>query len=128
MAPQESEILIYVVDDERLVAEVVEAVLRLHRYKIRLFDNPEVALQAFMDADPKPDLLFTDYVMGEMNGLELIERCKKVHPKVKTILYSGSVGQEIWADHETKPDNFINKPFQPKALLEIVRKVLADRR
>ena len=118
-----SELLIYVVDDEIMVAEVVQAVLTLRSYQVRLFDNPQTALEAFILADPKPDLLFTDYVMGEMSGLELIEQCKRIHPQLKTVLYSGSVGHELWEESETKPDDFLSKPFQPKALLEVVRSV-----
>ena len=125
--PQEGKVLIFVVDDEIMVAEVVEAVLSMQHYHVILFDNPKRALEAFVAADPKPDLLFTDYMMDEMSGLELIEECKRLHPAVKTILYSGSVGQEIWTTGPTKPDDFISKPFQPRDLLEVVRSVLASR-
>ena len=124
---QDGKILIFVVDDEIMVAEVVEAVLSMQHYHVILFDNPKRALEAFIAADPKPDLLFTDYVMDEMSGLELIEQCKRLHPAVKTILYSGSVGQEIWTTGATKPDDFISKPFLPRDLLEVVRSVLASR-
>ncbi|MBI3413842.1 MAG: response regulator [Verrucomicrobia bacterium] len=122
--PGNSEWLIYVVDDELMVAEVVETVLSQESYRVRLFDNPQSALEAFIAAEPKPDLVFTDYVMGEMSGLELIEQCKRIHPRLKTILYSGSVGQEIWEESDIRPDDFLSKPFRPKALLQIVRGVL----
>jgi len=124
---RESEALIYIVDDDKIVAEVVEAVLRMRRYQVRLFDDPQVALDTFLEANPKPDLLFTDYVMDRMNGLELIEKCRGTHPSLKTILYSGVVGQDIWNDSGTKPDIFISKPFDPKMVLETVRTVLAAR-
>ena len=126
-APQTGQILIFVVDDEIMVAEVVEAVLSMQHYQVILFDNPKRALEAFIAADPKPGLLFTDYMMDEMSGVELIVQCKRLHPAVKTILYSGSVGQEIWETGAIKPDDFISKPFQPHNLLEVVRSVLASR-
>ena len=122
---QESEALIYIVDDDKMVAEVVEAVLRMRRYQVRLFNDPQVALESFLEAKPKPDLLFTDYVMDQMNGLELIEKCRGIHPSLKTILYSGTIGRDIRNDSGTKPDIFISKPFNPKAVLETVRTVLA---
>ena len=126
-AVEDSKLLIYVVDDEIMVAEVVQAVLNLRAYQVRLFDNPQAALDAFTTADPKPDLLFTDYVMGEMSGLDLIEKCKQLHPPLKTLLYSGSVGHELWEESATKPDNFLSKPFQPKALLDAVHNALRGR-
>ena len=124
---QENELLIYVVDDDKAVAEVIAAVLRRHRYKIQLFQDPRVALKNFLEANPKPDLLFTDYLMEEMNGLELIQKCKDTHPPLKTILYSGTMRENIWFPEGIKPDDFISKPFDFKRVLEAVRTVL-DRR
>ena len=116
--------LIYVVDDDPLVAEVVDAILQMQHYRTQVFQNPQSALEAFIEADPKPDLLFTDYVMDELNGMELIEKCKRIDPTLRTILYSGSVGQEIYQHHGINADNFLHKPFQPKALLDIIQKTL----
>jgi two-component system cell cycle sensor histidine kinase/response regulator CckA len=116
---------IYIVDDEAMIGEVVEVILNLEGYRPRFFQNPIEALEAFIAADPKPDLLLTDFVMSPMNGMELIERCRQICPEVKCILYSGNVGQEITQFYSSKPDGFLSKPFLPKALTGIVQTVLA---
>jgi len=62
--------------------------------------------------------------MSPYNGMELIERCKRVHPALKTILYSGNVGEEIMQYYSIKPDGFVSKPFLPKTLVAVVNSVL----
>ena len=104
---------------------VVEELLKLQKIRPRCFQNPEEALEAFVEANPKPKVLLTDYVMEQMTGLELIEQCKKADPTVKTILYSGSVGPEIMQDARVKPDRFLGKPFKPSALITLVKETLA---
>src|SRR3954451_17410176 len=65
--------LIYVVDDEPMLLELASAILEPQGYQIQVFRDPEVALQTYTAANPRPDLLITDYAMHTMNGMELIE-------------------------------------------------------
>src|SRR5258706_12063113 len=75
---------IYVVDDELMIGEVVQVILRLEGFKPKFFADPEKALQSFLEEETKPALLLTDYLMSPINGMELIDRCKKHHPDLKT--------------------------------------------
>ena len=118
--------LIYVVDDEPLVGDVVQAILKMGGFESVLFADPKIAFQALSEAIPKPTLLLTDFQMPQMTGRELIQHCKKVHPALKTILYSGNVQEETVAFYPTRPDRFLRKPFTPKTLIDLVQSVLAD--
>jgi FixJ family two-component response regulator len=122
----ESGALIYVVDDECMVGELVSTVLQMAGFQIVLFTYPAEALKAFIAANPRPVLLVTDFVMPGLNGMELIDSCKRIQQTLKTILYSGNVGAEITQRYQVKPDFFIRKPFQPQNLIDIVRSVLAS--
>ena len=115
---------IFVVDDEEMVGLVVQDVLELQGYDSVLFQDPEAALQAFVAADPKPCLLLTDFVMKPFNGMELIERCRQHDPTVKTILYSGTMVEDIFSRHTSRPDYYLSKPFLPRTLMNAVQKVL----
>ncbi len=117
--------LIYVVDDEAMIGEVVEVILQLEGYQPKFFQNPMNALEALATAETKPALLLTDYIMSPINGMELIERAKALEPLLKTILYSGNVGQEIMQVYSVKPDSFLSKPFLPKTLVSLVQSILA---
>lgn len=116
--------LIYLVDDQPLLLDLAEMSLLPDGYKLKKFLDPEAALESFLDARSKPSLLITDYAMGKMNGLELVDRCKAVKPDLKSILISGTAGAEIMLDSEVKVDRFVGKPYQPSSLAELVRQVL----
>lgn len=118
--------IIYVVDDEAMIGEMVEFVLKAAGYETIFFLDPEQAYEALGEADLKPDLLLTDFRMSSINGMELIERCRQIQPGLRAILISGNVGPEITQYYSAKPDGFLSKPFLPKALVETVRSVLAN--
>jgi DNA-binding NtrC family response regulator len=118
--------LVYVVDDEAMVGDVVQIILRREGYRPRYFQDPKLALRAILQDSPKPALLLTDFRMGPMDGLELINRCKQSQPELKTILYSGNIAEDALPDSDTGPDAFLRKPFPPKSLLSLVHDVLED--
>lgn len=117
--------LVFIVDDEPLVGGVVETILQMDGFETRYFSNPQVALKAFETASPRPRLLVTDFVMGAVNGMELIDHCVRLDPFLKTVLYSGNVGEEIMRNYLVQPDRFVSKPFHPKQLSEVVRDLLS---
>jgi DNA-binding NtrC family response regulator len=118
--------LIYLVDDQPMLLDLAEVSLQAEGYALKKFQHPEAALESFRKAKTKPALLITDYAMGKMNGLELMEKCKQLHPNLKTILMSGTTGAEIVLESAVKVDRFLGKPYQPANLSELVRRVLAD--
>lgn len=117
--------LVFVVDDQQVIAELTAAVLELEGFETRIFHDPESAFEAMDSGDMTPDVLLTDYQMPTQTGLDLVERSKDRHPDLRTILYSGSAQRSIFADSRVKPDEFLSKPFVPQHLLELVKSVLA---
>jgi CheY-like chemotaxis protein len=117
--------LIYVVDDEPMLLELANAILQPQGYQIKVFRDPEVALQTFTAANPRPDLLITDYAMHTMNGMELIEQFRRLEPRQKILLVSGTVAEDIFETSQVKPDRFLSKPYQASQLVELVKELLA---
>ena len=124
--PAKRKPLIYLVDDQSVLLDLAEISLQAGGYVLKKFEDPELALKSFIKARSKPVLLITDYAMGKLNGLELIERCKEVKPDLKTIMISGTASAEILLDATVQVDRFIGKPYQPQNLAEIVRRILAE--
>ena len=116
--------LVYVVDDESMIGDVVQIILRLDGYTPKFFSDPEQAWHCFENEEVKPALLLTDYLMTPLNGLELIERCKAICPALRTILYSGNAGEDLLVQAKVRPDAFLRKPFLPRTLLALVRSTL----
>jgi CheY-like chemotaxis protein len=118
--------VIFVVDDEPMLLELASVILDPLGYEIKTFRSPESALRSFASAQPKPVLVITDYAMHSMNGIELIEACRRIQPRQKTLLLSGTVGPDIFHDAPSQPDRFLAKPYQAKQLIEAVKSLLAE--
>ena len=116
---------IYVVDDSPDVGEMLEVFLSGAGYSTRVFTEPLKALDAFRAADPKPELLVTDFRMPGLNGLELIQRCKAIHPELRVISASAYLPDEVLAGYPFKPDRILPKPYSSAALVETVRSLLS---
>jgi len=117
--------LVYVVDDEAMLLELATVILQPLGCEVCTFADPEAALIAFTQAQPRPDLLITDYAMHSLNGMELIQECRCVEPAQKILLLSGTVGVEIFRGVPAKPDKFLAKPYRAAQLAQIVSDLLA---
>jgi two-component system cell cycle sensor histidine kinase/response regulator CckA len=123
-ARSKESIFIYIVDDEPTLLELAEYILEMEGYKFEKFEEPKKALAAFQAADPKPDLIITDYVMLGMDGLQLVGECQRIKPDLKSILVSGTVQEEVVHRSPTKVDSFLRKPYLAQEFLATVGNVL----
>ena len=115
----EPPVTIFVVDDDTLLLELAATILQPLGFDVRTFSDPRQALAEYPAA--KPDLLVTDFAMDGMNGLDLLRECKRINPRQKTILVSGTVDESIYAGERNKPDRFLAKPYQVPDFIESVR-------
>jgi DNA-binding response OmpR family regulator len=118
--------LVFAVDDEPMLLELVTLVLEPLGFRVRTFRDPDTAVRAFGLAAPPPVLIVTDYAMHTMNGMDLIQACRRINPQQKIILVSGTVDESIYRTSDYKPDRFLAKPYQARQLADLVRAVLAE--
>lgn len=115
---------VFVVDDEPMLLELAEAILKPLGYWVRTFRDPELALKEFSVSHPA--VVITDYAMGRMSGMDLIRECRRLNPRQKMILLSGTVDEHVFADAPVKPDQFLTKPYQIQELAERVRSLIIE--
>ena len=115
---------IFIVDDEPILLELAEKILSSIHAEIRTFTNPAIALEAYTSEKHRPELIITDFAMHEMNGLALIRACRRLNPKQKIILVSGTVDEAVFNGTGVKPDRFLAKPYQPSVLTSMVEELL----
>lgn len=117
--------LAYVVDDNPDIVEMLRALLDYLGVPSKGFVDPQKAIDAFLLEPVKPMLLLTDYEMGRINGVELIRRCLKMNPQLKTMMISGSVAPPKPEDCPVRIDCFMAKPFNAAEVLVNVQSLLA---
>jgi CheY-like chemotaxis protein len=77
---------VFVVDEENTIASTLELTLRNRGFDAHSFDDPIAALKAAQSKPP--DLLVTDVLMPQMNGVELAIRIRQDCPSYKVLLFS----------------------------------------
>jgi len=117
--------LVFAVDDEPMLLELVALVLEPLGYRVRTFRDPATAVRAYSLANPQPAVVITDYAMHMINGMDLIRECRRINPAQKIILVSGTVDETIYRNSPIKPDSFLAKPYPAKRLAEMVEALLA---
>ncbi|HEX6841464.1 MAG TPA: response regulator [Stellaceae bacterium] len=115
---------ILVVDDLDDVRDTAVAVLEAAGYVVVAAGSGEAAL-ALLGAQPEPDLLFTDVVLGSgLNGFELAQRAARLRPRLK-ILYATGYAWNLSEQHEALPGSrMLQKPYRAVELLRDVDALL----
>jgi DNA-binding NtrC family response regulator len=114
---------ILVVDDENIVLDSCRKVLVSEGYDVCLVPSADKAIAAMEDDDF--NLLLVDIMMPEHDGLYLMEEIKKRWPNKPVIVMSGyDTADTIKKATEKGSAGFINKPFTPDELINMIQKVL----
>lgn len=116
---------VLLVEDELMVRNLAVRLLGKMGYRVIEAANGKDALKLASDFSEKIDLLMTDVVMPGMNGRQLSENLKEIHPETKVLFTSGYT-ENIIAHHGVveKGLNFIGKPYSMNLLARKIRETL----
>ena len=109
---------IVVVDDEKIVTSAFSTLLKVEGFSdAHFFNSPKEALEFLKDNTP--DLVISDFLMPEMNGLEFLSEVNKTYPEVSKILLTGYADKEnaIKAINEIGLYRYIEKPWSNDDLI-----------
>lgn len=73
------------------------------------------------------DLLLSDIVMPEMDGIELAQRCAECSPRTKVMFITGFAAVTLKASREQPQARVLSKPFHLRDLVLEVERVFEDR-
>ena len=116
---------VLVTEDQENVRRLAVTVLSRLGYTVLTADGPVEALNIAGAYEGRIDLLLTDVVMPGMNGPEVAEQVTAVRPDIAVIYMSGYT-DDILDRHGVKvtKTNYLEKPFTPLVLSEVVRRCL----
>jgi DNA-binding response OmpR family regulator len=117
---------ILVVDDDALVCEIIVSALRTAKHTALEAGDGRQALDV-LDREPV-DLVVTDIMMPEIDGIGLILAIRKQHPNLRVLCISGGdrIGNMDYLPMAGKlgANMVLAKPFTPKQLLAAVEAAL----
>ena len=115
---------VLVVDDEAMVRDLLTEVLRLQGYNVLAAGSAAEALRVAAST-ATIQLLVTDLMMPEVDGLELTRRFRVMHPNIPVLMVSGSLPLlHAMSEPDLERFDFLAKPFQLNELLQKVRTLL----
>jgi CheY-like chemotaxis protein len=111
---------ILVIDDEQIVHESVQRILQEEGYRVEGALRVDQALD--MLANSSYDLVLTDLMMPDRNGIEAIEAVAKDHPQVGVVVFTGfaTVDSAVQTMKLGALD-YLPKPFTPEELLNVLQ-------
>ena len=109
---------IVVVDDEKIVTSAFKTLLKVEGFSDAHFFNSPVEALDFLKNNT-PELIISDFLMPEMNGLEFLTEVNKLYPEVSKILLTGYADKEnaIKAINEIGLYKYIEKPWENDDLI-----------
>jgi len=118
---------VLIVDDNDLMRTLLRGILRNESYQIMgEARNGTVALDAI--ERNKPDIVFLDVMMPEMDGLETLTNIKQKHPEIVVIMITGNPSKEnVQESIQGGASGFIIKPFNSAKVLDTLERAWQNR-
>jgi CheY-like chemotaxis protein len=112
---------VLVADDERIIASTLGAILETAGFESRVVFSGEEAVEVAMQF--RPDILLTDYSMGQMNGMQAAEKIVNALPACRIVLFSGQTLTSELTPYKVAGYNFVllSKPVPPPEIIRALK-------
>jgi two-component system nitrogen regulation response regulator GlnG len=116
---------LWVIDDDRSVRFVLAEALREAGFLVRDFDNARAALAVL--AHERPDAVFTDVRMPELDGIRFMQELERLRPDVPVIVMSAYTDVASTAGaFRAGALEFLSKPFDLDRAIAIARRAVGE--
>ncbi len=114
---------ILIVDDEPIVCERLQAFLEGDGHRVETFVDPSEALHRLEKKEF--DMVICDIRMGEIDGMQVLEKVLQKSRHTKVIMITGYATLELAREALTKGAfDFISKPFKAKEIRETIKRAI----
>lgn len=122
---------VLVVDDEQLNLFIIEEFLDQEEIELEMHSDPQAAWASLMAPESNFSLVILDRMMPELDGMEFLRRMKREarFADVPVIMQTAaSSPDQVRQGLEAGAYYYLTKPYEPEALISIVRVAMEDRR
>ena len=124
MNEDESMIRILLAEDDNAMRTYLTRALDKAGYSVTAVDNGMAAIP-FLETEVF-DLLLSDIVMPELDGIELAQRCNEISPCTKVMFITGFAAVSLRVSRETSNAKMLSKPFHLRDLVLEVERMFED--
>lgn len=117
---------ILLAEDEEAMRAYLSRALEKAGYAVDSVDCGTAAVPLLENGDY--DLLLSDIVMPEMDGIELAQRCNEISPGTKVMFITGFAAVSLKASADHPKAKVLSKPFHLRDLVLEVDRVFAEAR
>ena len=117
-------IRILLAEDDDSMRTYLARALENAGYEVAAVDRGSAALPLL--ADGEFDLLLSDIVMPEMDGIELAQRCAEISPSTKVMFITGFAAVTLKANRDAPQARVLSKPFHLKDLVLEVERIFGQ--
>ena len=116
---------ILIVEDEQEVLKIAVKALLRNGYNVYNASNAEDAIKIFKKENCDFELLFSDVVLPNKNGIQLVDELHKYNPKLKIVLCSGYTDHKAqWPLIKERGYKFLQKPYLLSELLQVIKEAV----
>jgi two-component system cell cycle response regulator CpdR len=117
-------IRILLAEDEDALRTYLSRALENAGYTVTAVDRGTAALPLL--ETEHFDLLLSDIVMPEMDGIELAQRCAEISPATKVMFITGFAAVTLKANREAPQATVLSKPFHLRDLVLEVERIFGN--
>jgi len=112
---------VLIVDDEMIVRNSLQRIISVYGHETFLAENGEEAIQKMLAV--RPDLIFLDYRLPDLNGLEVLKRIKKEQEEVLVVVFSAyGTFRTVVEAMKLGAFDYLQKPYQNEEVAVILMK------
>jgi DNA-binding NtrC family response regulator len=118
---EDKKIDVLLVDDEAIVGNRLKPALTKIGCQVEVFEDSKEALKRIDEKEF--DIIVTDIMMADVNGIQLLEYVQKKAIRTKVIMITGYATEALAREAMAKGAfDIISKPFRPNDLREVIAK------
>lgn len=115
---------ILLAEDDQVMREYLTRALERSGYRVAAVDRGTAALP-LLESETF-DLLLTDIVMPEMNGIELAQKAQEIAPEMRVMFITGFAAVTLKAGKAVPQARVLSKPFHLRDLVREVDQLFAE--